>query len=70
MDNVPRRREKATESMKIHLSEGLKRDLIILAAYAGLDLSTYVRQVLERHTYGVIATLPPPRENGRGRPPC
>lgn len=69
MDDT-QRREKNSENMKVHLSESLKRDLNILAAYASLDLSAYVRQVLEQHAYGAAHWLslrhPPP--NGRREP--
>lgn len=70
MDNL-NRREKNCESMKVHLPETLKRDLNILAAYASLELSAYVRQILEQHAYGAAhwLSLRHPLPNGRREAP-
>lgn len=63
--DTSKRREKNSESMKIHLSESLKRDLKVLAAIQGKELSEYVRDVLETHTYGVVSKIAPLLQDGR-----
>lgn len=57
--------EKNTENMKIHVSETLKRDLQVLAAMEGSDLSAYVRRVLELHAWGALNRIILPSSEGR-----
>lgn len=63
--DIPKRREKNSESMKIHLSESLKRDLKVLAAIQGKELSEYVRDVLETYVYGASFKIAPLLQDGR-----
>jgi hypothetical protein len=45
--------EKITESLKLHLGEGMKRDLQDAAMREDRKVSDYVRHVLALHLYGI-----------------
>lgn len=58
---------KATEAIKLHLPERLKRDIQDAAMSDDRKVSEWIRHVLALHLYGVKGIQPDPEEDFEGR---